>query len=219
MIVITGASDGLGLQLAKVFQASGKKVVNISRRESEYSDVNLLTDLLDEKAIAATAQSITEMDDEIEVLINCAGVLSVEKIESLSAAEFDRTFGVNVKAPMLLTSALMPKLKKDHSDIVNVASTLAFRSHLDSTIYGSSKWAMRGFSQNLQVELKNSNRVASFCIGGFKSDIGKKVPGAKLKDLDYQMDPVAIAVFVKQIIDLPKTMEVAEILINKHHQA
>jgi NADP-dependent 3-hydroxy acid dehydrogenase YdfG len=74
---------------------------------------------------------------------------------------------------------------------------------------------MRGFSQNLQIELKDTNRVISFCVGGFKSDIAKKVHGKDLPDPENWMDPEDIAVFMKQILDLPKGMEVSEIVINR----
>jgi len=51
MIIITGASDGLGLELARIYKDTGKKVINISRRKSEFADVDLLTDLLLEQEI------------------------------------------------------------------------------------------------------------------------------------------------------------------------
>jgi len=215
MIVITGASDGLGLQLARVFQEAGKKVINISRTESKYADENLLTDLRDPSAIEVTTQKINQMDEQIEALINCAGVMSLEKVESISAGEIERVFDINIEAPILLTSQLVTKMRKDRSDIINVSSTVGTRPHYDNTVYGSTKWAMRGFSQNLQLELKDTNRVVSFCIGGFKSKIAEKLTGEPLKDPENWMDPEDVAGFVKTIIDLPKNMEVAEIIINR----
>ena len=215
MIVITGASDGLGLQLARVFQEAGKKVINISRTESKYADENLLTDLRDPSAIEVTTQKINQMDEPIEALINCAGVMSLEKVESISAGEIERVFDINIEAPILLTSQLVTKMRKDRSDIINVSSTVGTRPHYDNTVYGSTKWAMRGFSQNLQLELKDTNRVVSFCIGGFKSKIAEKLTGEPLKDPENWMDPGDVAGFVRTIIDLPKNMEVAEVIINR----
>ncbi len=214
MIVITGASDGLGLQLAKVYQKSGKRVVNISRRASEYAIDNILTDITDEISIKAAVAAILAIDEPIEALVNCAGVMSLEPVDSVTASELDRVFGVNVRGPILLVSGLAKRLQQDGSDIVNVAS-VGLKAYPDQAAYGSSKWAMRGFSQNLQVEFKNTNRVISFCVGGFNSDIAKKVTGQDIPDPQNWMNPTDIAGFVKQILDLPKNMEVSEIVINR----
>lgn len=215
MIIITGASDGLGLELAKLYKQSGKKVISISRRKSDFADENLLTDLLQETQIDKTVQDVLTIDEPIEVLVNCAGVMSLEPLNNITASEIDRTFGVNTRAAMLLVSGLTDRLKEDHSDIVNVASTVGLKAYHDQAAYGASKWAMRGFSQNLQVELKSTNRVISLCVGGFNSDIAKKVTGKDIPDPENWMNPADIAVFVKQITDLPKNMEVTEVVINR----
>jgi uncharacterized protein len=215
MIIITGASDGLGLQLAKVCQEAGKRVVNISRRTSEYATDNVLADISAEPAVKTAVEVVLAIDEPIEALVNCAGVMSLESIDDVTASELDRTFGVNIKGPILLVSGLARRLQQDGSDIVNVASTVGLKAYSDQAAYGASKWAMRGFSQNLQVELKNTNRVISFCVGGFKSDIAKKITGEDLPDPENWMNPEDIAVFMKQILDLPKSMEVSEIVINR----
>lgn len=214
-IVITGASDGLGLQLAKLYKGSGKRVVNVSRRDSEYATDNILTDLTDPSSIDTAVQAILQIDQPLEALINCAGVLSLEPLNAVSGNELDRVFGVNIKGPILLVSGLSDRIKQDCTDIVNVSSTVGLKAYPDQAAYGASKWAMRGFSQNLQLELKNTNRVISFCVGGFKSDIAKKVHGQDLPDPENWMNPENIAVFMKQILDLPKNMEVSEIVINR----
>lgn len=215
MIVITGASDGLGLQLAKVFKEAGKTVINISRRPSKYADHNIAADLTDDSAITKVANEISAMDETIEVLINNAGVLSFRPLDQVTAAEVERVFATNIKAPMLLVGGLADRLRTDRSDIINISSTVGLKAYPEQAAYGSSKWAMRGFSQNLQVELKDTNRVVSFCIGGFKSKIAEKVTGQPLADPENWMDPEDIAQFVKQIVELPKNMEVTEIVIKR----
>lgn len=216
MIVITGASDGLGLQLAKVYKAAGKRVVNIARRESSGADENILADLTDAEAIARAANEVLALDEPLEVLVNCAGVLTVEPLGGVTVDALDRTLGVNIRGPILLVSALANRLKQDRTDIVNVSSTVGTKAYPEQAAYGASKWAMRGFSQNLQLELKDTNRVISLCVGGFNSDIARKATGQNLPaDPENWMNPTEIASFVKQILDLPKIMEVSEIVINR----
>jgi short-subunit dehydrogenase len=77
MIIITGASDGLGKQVAKLYKEAGKKVVNISRRECEYADINICVSLREGEDIKKASDEILQMDEPIEAIINCAGVLSV----------------------------------------------------------------------------------------------------------------------------------------------
>lgn len=215
MIIITGASDGLGLQIAKAYNGLGERVINISRNDSAYTQDNLITDLTDEAAIERAVQALLAIDEPISALINCAGVLSLEPLGEITASEVDRTFGVNVKGAILLVSGLAERLKSNRTDIVNVASTVGLKAYPDQAAYGASKWAMRGFSQNLQVELKDTNRVISFCVGGFKSDIAKKITGKDLPDPENWMNPEDIAKFMLQILGLPKSMEVSEIVINR----
>ncbi len=216
MIVITGASDGLGLQLAKLYKDAGKKVVNISRRDCAYADVNISTDLRKGSEIEKAAKQIVEIDEPIEAVINCAGVLSIQALDKVTDEEVDRVLATNVKSAILLISNLAERIKKDGTDIVNVASTVGLKGYIDQAAYGASKWAMRGFSANLQAELKDTNcRVISFCTGGFESKIFEKATGVTNQDFTHWMKPEDVAIFMKQILDLPKNMEVSEVVINR----
>ncbi len=101
-----------------------------------------------------------------------------------------------------------------------MASTVGLKAYIEQAVYGASKWAMRGFSANLQLELKDTPcRVISFCVGGFNSNIAKKVTGQDIKDPENWMNPVDIAKYMKQTLDLPKNMEVSEVIINRKQTA
>jgi short-subunit dehydrogenase len=216
MIVITGASDGLGLELAKIYSQSGKIVVNISRRESDFATENILSDLLDAGQIKEAAKKLLLMEEPLETLINCAGVLSAQPMGNLTTEELHRVMSTNVEAAMMLVSDLNERLLKDETDIVNIASTMGLRGYGDLSAYTVSKWAMRGFSASLQDHFKNSpNRVISFCPGTFTSQIYQKATnqeGTKSGDL---MNPADLAVFIKQILDLPKIIEISEVIVTR----
>ena len=217
MIVITGASDGLGRQLAKLYKNAGKTVINISRRDCEYADFNLKADLLQAPNIKTAAQAILDIDEPLEALINCAGVLSMQRLENITENEVQRVLATNVQAAILLVSALSDRIKNDSTDIVNVASTVGLKGNPTEAAYGASKWAMRGFSANLQAELKNTAcRVISFCPGGFTSKLFEKATGDdSITAKGAWMNPADVALFMKQILDLPKNMEVSEVVINR----
>lgn len=217
MIVITGASQGLGFELAKLFQEKGKKVIDLSRHKPQIDGVDFIEmDLMQEESIKTAANKLLQMKDPIDALINCAGVYSEQEIEKLTWAELERIFHTNLLGAILLTSQLMTRLKKDGADIVNVASTVGTKAYKDQAAYGSSKWGMRGFSQNLQLELKDFPcRVISFCPGGFLSNLVKNFDGSDIKDPENWMSPKDLAAYMVQILELPKNMEVSEVIINR----
>lgn len=217
MIVITGASDGLGLQLAKLYKEAGKTVVNISRNECEYAEHNVLLSLREGDEIEKAAQAVLAIDEPLEALVNCAGVLSVQPLGEITEDEIKRVMSTNVKSAILLVSNMADRIKHDGTDIVNVASTVGLKGYVDQAVYGASKWAMRGFSANLQAELKDTNcRVISFCPGGFKSKLFEKATGDDNTTSEGEwMRPEDVALFMKQILDLPKNMEVSEVIINR----
>lgn len=216
MIVITGASDGLGYQLAKLYKEAGKTVVNISRRSSDQAEHNVLANLREATQVAQAAQQVLAIDEPLEAVINCAGVMSFQPLGEITADEIERVMSTNVNSAMLLVSKLTERIVQDEADIVNVASTIGLKGYKDQAAYGVSKWAMRGFSANLQVELKNTPcRVISFCVGGFNSEIAKKVTGKDIADPQNWMDPKDVALFIKQTLDLPKNMEISEVIINR----
>lgn len=216
MFVITGASGTLGGAIADLLLAKKKKVVNLSRFDEKDGTEFIQVDLTDPKSISVAAEKINRLPDKLEALINCAGVFSQQEIQSLTSDEVKRTFGTNVEGPMLLTSALMDKIKKDGADILNVASTVGTKAYAGQAAYGASKWAMRGFSANLQVELKElPNRVISFCPGGFKSKLFEKATGVDNTTSGDWMSAEDLADMAVRILELPQNMEVSEILINR----
>lgn len=216
MIVITGASDGLGNELAKVYRQAGKKVVNVSRSASENADVNILHNLREGPDIEKASDEIESIDEPLEAIVYCAGVMSLQPLGEITEDEIKRIMSTNVKSQILLTSNLVDRIKRDKTDIILVSSTVGTKGYVEQAAYGASKWAVRGFAANLQAEFKKSpNRVISFCVGGFKSDIAKKITGEDLPDPENWMDPEDIAIFMKQILDTPKNMEVSEVIINR----
>ena len=214
MIVITGASDGLGLELAKLYKEEGKTVVNIARRECKYAEHNIVLNLREGAEIQETARQILEIDEPIEALVNSIGTFSQEAFGDITEDEIKRLMSTNVKAPMLLTSELIERIKQDEADVLNVISTAGTKGNPAHPVYAASKWAERGYTKALQEELKSTKcRVISFCPGGMQTGFFKKT-GENPTDESW-MQPEDVATFVKNILDLPKNMEVSEVTVNR----
>lgn len=217
MVVITGASDGLGKQLAKLYKKEDKKVVNISRRKSEFADVNIGCDLSVPSQVREAIEKINQIDEPIEAFISSAAVVSYEDIDKLTSNEVEKMFRTNVTGMMLLISGLLTKLKKDESAILNVGATIALKpGGPQQSVYSTVKWAVRGFTENLQSELKNTKcRVINFMVGGFQTRLHEKVTNHPLEHPEDWMPVKDVAFCVKQVLDMPKSMEISQITINR----
>jgi short-subunit dehydrogenase len=216
MIVITGASDGLGAELAKQLMADGEKIVCLSRSKPADGIEHIETDLSNPKSIDSAIKLILDKDETLKALVNNAGLLSVEDLGSLTSDELQKIMQVNVNATMSLVSGLMDRIKKDESDIVNVVSTNGIYRRPNRMTYSVSKWALRGFTENLQEVFKDTKvRVIGFYPGGFKSNNLTRATGKPLPDPENWVDVEDMALALKQAMQLPKTMEVSTLVISR----
>jgi NAD(P)-dependent dehydrogenase (short-subunit alcohol dehydrogenase family) len=201
MIVITGGTGALGKELVKLYKADKKTVVSIARHENPKADHNLLHDLSEPQEVVVAAQEIEKIEEPVEAIINAAGMYGPVSLGELTEVEVKRNMAIHAETPMLLVSNLLERIKRDGADIVNVSSIAAVRHSAGAPAYSVSKAALRGFSADLQEALKKyPSRVISFCPSTF--------------DDNSPTSPRDVAKLLKQLLDLPKSMEVAEIIIN-----
>lgn len=215
-IIMTGANDGLGKEFAKICIKSGIEIVSLSRTKPDYNCIHIKTDLSDEKSIINACNIIKESYNKFDALINCAAVISKQKINSITYDELNNLMKVNTIAPIFLTSQLIDLIKANEADIINVGSTVGLKAYVDQCAYGTSKWAMRGTSLNFQLELANKRcRVIQFNPGGMNTKFFEKYNGDKIENPSEWMDPKDIADIMFYILSLPKNVEVTEINISR----
>ena len=215
-IIITGASDGLGKELAKICLKNKIEVVCISRTKPDYDCYHIKTDLTDEKSIESCANEINKSHPKFDALVNCAGTFSFQSCEKTTYRELENNFKVNVLGLMFLTSQLFSLIKENNSDVLNVSSKAGTQTTENHFIYGSSKWAVRGASKHLRQELEKTKcRVIDFEPGGIATKLFNKYFDDKTKDFSHLMNPIKIAEIMYYILNLPKEIEVSEILINR----
>jgi NAD(P)-dependent dehydrogenase (short-subunit alcohol dehydrogenase family) len=204
MYAITGASDGLGLALATLLAAKGEKVVSLSRSKPKGKGiVHIACDLTNEGSINVAAEALLAMSEPLTALVNCAGVYSSQPLAELTGQDMATAYTTNAIGPVLLTARLIERVKKDNADIMNIDSASALQSHRNEYAYATSKWAMRGFSKNLQHELKGTTvRVINVCPDNFRD-----------KPEGRQMASDDIAAFLLTILYLPKSIEVGEVTL------
>lgn len=215
--VITGATGALGTAVADILSRRGITVVNCSRGTCPSATANIALDLTNDASIEACCQTIEQNFGDADCLINTAGIMSIEELEHTSFAAIERVMATNIIGMMKLTTRLVSLIKRNRGDIVNVGSTVGFKAYASQSAYGVSKWAVRGFTESLQLELKDQDvRVIGFYPGGFQSKIFEKATG-KTMNLDAYMNAQDIAQMLVHTLDAPRQMEVSSIIINRRN--
>lgn len=213
--ILTGGSDGLGAAFGQLAIEAGHDLVCLSRSKPAYACAHIPTDLTDFKSIAEAALAVQKGHGSFDALINCAGVMALEPAAGITPENLAHVMQVNVMAPAYLISQLFDTIKANGADVLNVGSTVGTKAYVDQCAYGTSKWAMRGISENLRVELRGTkSRVIQFNPGGFKSRILQKFT-KKAVDLSSYMEATDLAGLMLTILTLPKSVEVSEILVNR----
>jgi uncharacterized oxidoreductase len=166
-ILITGATTGIGLGLARRFHEAGNTVIVAGRRKNLLDEIAarhpgieaLVLDVTDPMSIAAAAETVAGAYPELNVLVNNAGIQLPERVldaGSLQVAE--DTIATNLLGPIRMVNAFLPQLTaKDHAAIVNVSSGLAFVPLPITPTYNATKAAIHSFSESLRVQLADTS--------------------------------------------------------------
>jgi NAD(P)-dependent dehydrogenase (short-subunit alcohol dehydrogenase family) len=177
-IVITGASKGIGLELARIFLAGGHKVIGTSRTgiikdivHENFLPVKL--DLADVATVEGAVKSIQAAFVSIDMLINNAGIGPDLEFSLPEEASFNQTFAVNATGTVFFTEAMLP-LVQANGKIINVSSkmgSVALCSGADAVAYRMSKSALNMYTKILANRLSGKQLVAALHPGWVRTDI------------------------------------------------
>lgn len=164
--VLTGASGGIGLQLAEQLCAAGAHVLAISRQPEALSALQRRypqqlrwqpADLRSSQGRQAVVAAAQEMGG-VNLLINAAGVNRFALIEQIDEDGLDELLGLNINAGLQLTRVMLPLLReRPHALVVNVGSIYGSIGYPGYAAYCASKFALRGFSEALRRELADTS--------------------------------------------------------------
>ena len=184
--LITGASGGIGLELAHVFAQNGFDLIVVARRASELEalaercrneygvrvDV-LPTDLLGRDAPAKLVQRLEDEALEVDVLVNNAGLMDMGRFSSIEIDRHERLLQLNIVVLTSLTRRILPgMIERGRGRILNVGSISAFQPIPALALYAASKSFVLSLSESLSEELKETNvTVTALCPGFTKTDM------------------------------------------------
>lgn len=214
--IVTGASSGLGYQIAKQLTSKGVKVVNLSSSKCDLDVENVNVDLSKHNQLMKVISNLEKKHKDLDLLVCCAGLMHQNFIGKIPAETIDHDFAVNVTSNIKLTNAFLPILKKNKGDIVAIVSTCAYVTHSKSSVYNATKAAFSSYVKTLQLELKQNGddiRVIGFYPGSFKSKLLVKAKSPlKQKDL---MNPEDLAKMILHCLEMPRNAQVSEIIIDR----
>jgi NADP-dependent 3-hydroxy acid dehydrogenase YdfG len=239
VVVITGASSGLGEAAARLLAAEGARVVLGARRAER---IQALADELTGRGgkVLAVPTDVTDRDQvqrlvdlavqtygRIDVMINNAGLMPQSLLEHLKVDEWDRMIDVNIKGVLYGIAAALPHMQRQQGGhIINVSSVAGHKVGPGSAVYSATKYAVRALSEGLRQEVKPWNiRTTVISPGVVATELPNTVtdPDAaerihKLyEDIGIPADSFARAVVYA--MSEPEDVDINEILFRPTRQA
>jgi short-subunit dehydrogenase len=206
LVLLTGASSGLGPVIARRLRRDGARLVLSARREPELR--RLAGELGDAEVVTADlskpgeAERLAEAAGHIDVLVANAGLPGTGLLESFSPAQIDSILNVNLRSAIVLSRLLVPAMVKRNQGHVVLMSSIAGVQALPSTsLYNATKFGLRGFGLALRQELAPRGVGVSVIMPTFVSEAGMWAEtGLKAHPLAGEVTPDQVAVAVHSAI-------------------
>jgi short-subunit dehydrogenase len=183
--IVTGASRGIGVYIARALAEEGVNLSLAARSATELEQVRTEMEALGVTAIA-TVCDVVSADDRarlierteaeigpVDILVNNAGIERIRRFETAPETDFTETLAINLEAPILLTRAIAPgMLERGRGHVVNIASGAGKVGVAYGTSYCASKHGLVGFTHALRAEYEREPVGFSVVCPGFVTDTG-----------------------------------------------
>lgn len=238
VVVITGASSGLGEATAWHLSEQGASIALAARRtnriESLANDIKdnsgnaiaVTTDVTDRDQVKQLVDQAVEEFGKIDVMINNAGLMPFAPLERLNIDEWDQMIDVNIKGVLYGIAAALPHMKEQESGhIINVSSVAGHKVNPGGTVYCATKHAVRAISEGLRQEVKPYNlRTTIISPGAVDTELPDSSRDEDMKENmneyyeEYAIPADSFARAVAYAISQPEEVDINEILYRPTNQ-
>lgn len=198
VVLITGASQGIGAAIARVLaqEIRGVRLALVARNPKKLQAVAracaqrgataeiFACDVTAEAAVAALAAAVTRRFGAVDVLVNNAGQFTGAPFTAMSVATFDRLIAVNLRSVFLVSRAFVPAMvRRGRGDVFNMSSIAGLIAYPGGAGYSAAKFGVTGLSRVMRAELKERGvRVCCVCPGATSTPSwdGSGVPAARM---------------------------------------
>ena len=232
VIIITGASSGLGESAARHLSNLGATIVLAARRNERIQNLQdeinsnggkalaIQTDVTILEQVQALADKTIEKFGRIDVLLNNAGVMPLSPLESLRVDEWNHMIDVNFKGVLHGIAAVVPYMKEQKSgQIINLSSVAGHVVWPSSAVYSATKFAVRALSEGLRQEMKPYNiRTTIISPGAVKTELLEHISDADVKKANQELvaeigvSADSFARVVSFAISQPEDVDINEVL-------
>ncbi|MBE7900548.1 SDR family oxidoreductase [Paenibacillus polymyxa] len=237
VVVITGASSGIGEATTLLLAEHGAKVVLGARRpdrlealavriaEAGGEVVYASTDVRRREDVNKLIHLACERFGTIDVLVNNAGVMPISPLDDLRVEDWENMIDVNIKGVLYGIAAALPVFRKLGSGhFVNIASTAGHKTVPNQSVYSATKFAVRAISEGLRQEAGDKVRVTIISPGLVRTNFAEGVTNLEVKARleesrdQFALPPEAIARAIAYAIEQPVDVDVNEIVIRPTSQ-
>ncbi len=236
LVVITGASSGIGKCIAQEFSKAGYPLLLLARRIKLMEELNLpntmcrAVDVSNLEEFRAAVKEAEAVYGPVECMINNAGIMRLGHPAYQNPSEWKDTFDINVHGVLNgMHIVLKDMVERKGGTIINMSSLAGRKTYADHTVYTGSKFAVHGISDNARWEVANSNvRVITIAPGAVETDLISYVTDEKMREdyVDWKksidnavVDPVDVAKSTLFAFELPQGACIRELIIAPTRQA
>ncbi|MEN8447761.1 MAG: SDR family oxidoreductase [Cyanobacteria bacterium J06555_13] len=236
VVIITGASSGLGEATARRLAKGGAKLMLTARREDRLKELVAdiekaggtaqykKADVSDRAQVEAIAKATKEAYGRIDVLVNNAGLMPLSPLSALKVDEWDTMVDVNIKGVLYGVAAVMPIMKERKSGhIINLSSVAGHKVFPGGVVYCATKFAVKAISEGIRLESDGDIRSTNISPGAVATELTSTISheeSAKSAEQLYgvAIDSDAIARAITYAIEQPGDVDINEMIIRPTKQ-